>query len=555
MRWGTARPSGWICLLALVLQACATTGTLEGVEPEEELPAEEHGEDLRPAWETRNAETDEEARRAEAALALSGIRGVASHVEEAGVELVFRFWAQNGVLTLLSWKRGAGGAGPAGKVDSFVPGFEVHLPTYVRARTGEIVLTLHPERRGWGLRSFTTAEGSKPLEARTLPVRRTGVTADTLSQVQAVATQLARGWRVPEGGSASVLADVLLDDDRVLGATTVRYESRGGPPVREPSPGLGAQITQALLPFTHGIGPRTVRLSLEAEHRRTERHARWRVMEAGTLHPAPGAPPDLVAEHYALYERILREWREETQESFLQAGVTSTEFLATWFISGLALRGGLALFEAVAPRLAPILARGGSETVAWFRSFLARVRPSEREQFHRLWTKAQTRGLSAAEKEQLRKLMARFEKLLDTKLEEFAGRDLRRMAQNDFYGKFHTDLAKILLDERGAFYPVHHRIPLEYAHLFPRLNINAGENLWGVHKLVHKKINNVWTVFRRAKGKATAEDVRKVVAIVDRHFGRWFNQRHEAGRSASALARAEADALEEVKVLVDFILK
>ncbi|WP_375769630.1 hypothetical protein NR798_01740 [Archangium gephyra] len=555
MRWGTARPAGWICLLALLLQACATTGAMDGIEPEEDLPTEETGRDLNPPWEARNEETDEEARRAEATEALSGMRGVASHVEEADVELVFRFWAQNGVLSLLSWKRGAGGAHLAKKADSFAPGFEDHLPTYVRARIGELVLTLHRQRSTWSLRSLTTSENSKPLEARTLPMRRTGVTADTLAQAHAVATQVSRGLRVPDGGNATAWVEVRLDDDRVLDATTARYDSHGGPPVREPSPELVAQLTQGILPFTQGIGPRTLRLRLEAEHRRTEQHAHWRVMEAGTLRPAPEASPDLVAEHYALYERILREWREETQDAFVQAGVTSTEFLATWFISSLALRGGLALFEAVAPRLAPILARGGSEAVAWFRYFLARVRPAEREQFHLLWTKAQTRGLSVAEKEQFRKLMARFEKLLDARLDRDASNELRRMAQKDFYGKLHTNLAKLLIDDDGFLYPVHHRLPLEYAHLFHRLNINARENLWGVHKLVHEGINNIWTSFRRAKGKATEEDVRKVAAIVDRHFGRWVNQRYDVGRSASALAKAEADALEEVKLLVNLILK
>ncbi|KFA91610.1 hypothetical protein Q664_20705 [Archangium violaceum Cb vi76] len=538
-----------------MLQACATTGAMEGIEPEEDLPAEEVGRTLPPPWETRDTQADEDARRAETTAALSGMRGVASHVEEAGARLVFRFWAQNGVLTLLSWKRDAAGSGSVGKSAAFAPGLETHLPTYVDARTGEIALTLQRARHGWGLRALTTSESSKPLEARTLPVRRTGVTADTLAQAHAMATRLAKGLRVPDGGNATVLADVLLDDARVLGATIARYESHGGPPIREPSPELVAQLTQALLPFTLGLGPRTVRLSLEAEHRRAERHARWRVMEAVTLRPATEASPDLAAEHYALYERILREWREETRDAFLEAGVSSTEFLATWFISGLALRGGLALFEAVAPRLAPILARGGSEAVAWFRSFLARVRPAEREQFHRLWTKAQTQGLSVAEKEQLRKLMARFDKLLDSRLDRDASDSLRQMAHKDFYGKFHTDLARLLLDERGKPYPVHHRIPLEYAHLFQRLNINARENLWGVHSAVHKKINNIWTAFRQAKDKATAEDVRKVADIVDRHFGRWFNQRYEVGRSASPLTTAEADALHEVKALVGFLLK
>ncbi|WP_146209596.1 hypothetical protein [Vitiosangium sp. GDMCC 1.1324] len=429
------------------------------------------------------------------------------------------------------------------------------MPTYVGTRTGGVVFTLRRERQGWRLHSFSAVDDARPVEAKTLPVRRTEVAADILAQAQAVASQLASGLRVPEGGGASLVADVMLDDDQILGAATVRYESRGGSPSRLPSPGLVSQITQALLPFTAGVGPRTVRLTLEADHHRTERNARWRVMEAETLRPEPRAPPDLVAEHYALYERILREWREETKASVQEAGVVSAEFIATWFVGSLALRGGIVLFEAVAPRLAAILVRGGSETVAWFRSFLARVRPYEREEFQRLWMKAQSQGLSAAEKAQFSKLMARFEKLLDTKLDPDALNKLRRWAQDDFYQKFHPDMAKLLLDEGGRFYPVHHRIPLEHAHLFERLNINARENLWGVHIAVHKSVNKVWTLFRRAKGKATAEDVRKVAAIVDRHFGRWFNQRYEASRSASALAEAEAGAIEEVKVLVDLILK
>jgi hypothetical protein len=542
-------------LLGLLLQACATTGAVGDLEPEDELQLEEGGEELLPPWERRHQDEDREARRAEAVTALSGMRGVADSVQEAGAELVFRFWAQNGALTLLSWKRATQGTGVAGTLDSSLPGLENHLSTYVGTRTGEVAFTLRQERRGWSLRSFTTPEGSKPPEAKALPVRRMAVSADARVQANAVASELARALRVPEGGSASWVVDVTLDDDRVLGAMTVRYESRGGSPSQRGSPDLVTRITQALLPFTHGVGPRTVRLSLAAEHVRTERHARCLVMGAETLHPESPAPPDLVAEHYALYERILREWREETKASVQQAGVVSAEFLATWFISSLALRGGFALFEAVAPRLVSILARGGSETVAWFRSFLSRVRPYEREEFHRLWMKAQSGELSAAETAQLRSLMARFEKLLGTKLDREASNELRRVAHRDFYGKLRADLAKLLLDEEGHLYPVHHRIPLEYAHLFERLNINAGENLWGVHGLVHRKVNNVWTAFRPVGSKATAEDVRKVASVIDRHFGHWFNRPYDAGRSASALARAEADALEEVKALTDLILK
>jgi hypothetical protein len=539
-----------VCLLALLLQACATTGAVGDIESEEDLPLEESGDEPLPPWEWRHQDEDREARRAEAVSALSGMRGVAGSVQEVGAELVFRFWAQNGALTLLSWKRAARGPSLAENLDSSLLGLEDHhLSTYVGTRTGEVSFILRQERRGWSLRSFTTAEGSKPPQAKALPVRRMDVPSNTRAQANAVASELARVLRVPEGGNASWVVDVTLDDDKVLGATTVRYESRGGPPSQKASPELAAHITQALLPFTHGVGPRTVRLSLEAAHLRTERHARWLVMGAETLHPESRASPDLVAEHYALYERILREWREETKTSIQQAGAVSAEFLATWFISSLALRGGFALFEAVAPRMVSILARGGSETVAWFRSFLSRVRPYEREEFHRLWMKAQSGELSAAEMVQLRTLMARFEKLLGTKLDREASKLLRRQANADFYNKLRPDLAKRLVNEFGARYPVHHRIPLEHAHCFPEMDINGLANLKALHSTVHERINNIWTAFRPVSSKASARDVRQVSDIVDRHFQRWYDTPYDPA-SEAALKEAEQLALQEVQKLL-----
>jgi len=231
----------WVCTAMLLLQACATAGAVGGLEPEEDFPSEEGEVSPLPPWETRGQQEDEDARQAEAAVALAGMRGVASHVDEAGAELAFQFWVQHGALTLLSWKRGGGGSGRAVNHGSFAPGLEAHLPTYVGTRTGEVLFTLRQEQQGWRLHSFSTTDGPKPLEAKTLPVRRTGLTAETLAQAHSVASEMIRGLRIPEGGSASVLVDVRLDDDRVLGATIVRYESQGGPPVRESSPGLVAQ--------------------------------------------------------------------------------------------------------------------------------------------------------------------------------------------------------------------------------------------------------------------------------------------------------------------------
>jgi hypothetical protein len=52
------------------------------------------------------------------------MRGVASTVQEAGAELVFHFWVQDGALTLLSWKRAARGSGLVGNPDPSIPGLK-----------------------------------------------------------------------------------------------------------------------------------------------------------------------------------------------------------------------------------------------------------------------------------------------------------------------------------------------------------------------------------------------------------------------------------------------
>jgi hypothetical protein len=539
-----------VCPVAmlLLLQACATVGAGGGLgrQTEAEVP---------PPWATRSEQEDEEARKAEAAVAMASMRGVASTVEQIGAELVFRFWAQNGALTMLSWQRTSDGAGPAAVSNTFVPGLEANLLTYLGTHTGEVHLTLRRQQQGWRLHSYATASGPKPPEAKTLPVRRIGVTWETLTQTHAVASRLARGVHLPEGGSTLLLAEVHLDDDLILEATTVRHETQGGAPGQPPAPGVEAALTEALLPFTHGVGPRTVRLRLDASHPQGPASAHWRVVKVETLPPPPPADPTLIDEHYALYERILREWREETKAAVRLAGVTSAEFLATWFISGLVLRGGHLLLEALAPRLATILARGGAGAVEWFRSFLARVRTPDREKFYRLWEKAQTKGVSASERSQLKRLMHQFEESLEARLDDVAKGQLRNSAHTDFYTRHHPGLARLLVDASNNLYPIHHRTPLEYAHLFPRLNINTSANLTAVELAVHKKINRVWTSFRAAGKKASAADVEEVVAIVDKHFGRWYNQVYEPRRSTHMLDAAAQAAIQEVTNLLNVIAK
>ncbi|MFG0285955.1 MAG: hypothetical protein ACF8R7_16180 [Phycisphaerales bacterium JB039] len=67
---------------------------------------------------------------------------------------------------------------------------------------------------------------------------------------------------------------------------------------------------------------------------------------------------------------------------------------------------------------------------------------------------------------------------------------------------------------------VHHRIPLEWSHLFP-LNPNHITNLHGVPRAVHTQINNRWTAFRTVnRGRMpSAQEVLEHARLIDLDFG------------------------------------
>jgi hypothetical protein len=188
-------------------------------------------------------------------------------------------------------------------------------------------------------------------------------------------------------------------------------------------------------------------------------------------------------------------------------------------------------------------------------TLLSWKRTTRGENFQRLWMKAQTRGLSAAEKSQFQKLLRRFEQLLDTKLDDAAKAQLRSSAKADFYTRHHPELLKVLVDSKNITYPIHHRTPLEYAHRFPSLDINSAANLAAADKVVHGRINNVWTAFRPAGSRASPSDIEKMVEIVDRNFSRWYNKVYDPARSAQALDEAEKLAISEATELLRNILK
>lgn len=72
---------------------------------------------------------------------------------------------------------------------------------------------------------------------------------------------------------------------------------------------------------------------------------------------------------------------------------------------------------------------------------------------------------------------------------------------------------------------IHHRIPLEWAHLFPDVDPNRLANLIGVSGAIHEKINSRWAAFRSALGgrTPTASEVMQYVQRIEREFGQHYD--------------------------------
>jgi hypothetical protein len=89
---------------------------------------------------------------------------------------------------------------------------------------------------------------------------------------------------------------------------------------------------------------------------------------------------------------------------------------------------------------------------------------------------------------------------------------------------------------------------MEYAHLFPKLDITGKANLAGLHQSVHVSINRIWASVREVAGRMKAQDVERVMEIINRHYRRWFDKVYDP-KDAAALARAEQSALSEIAQL------
>ncbi|WP_211194511.1 hypothetical protein, partial [Pyxidicoccus fallax] len=257
---------------------------------------------------------------------------------------------------------------------------------------------------------------------------------------------------------------------------------------------------------------------------------------------------DAVAEYRALHEDILRRWREGVHEGFAWLAQRGVEELALWYVGGVLIKGAGFLAVRGGGIVLKALRRGKEAAAGWLRTMLTRLPGGEKRAFERLWAKVQLEGekaLSAGEREELRALMARIEQLATTPLTPHEKTELRKKAR-EFYKSQNRHLVSVM-DSHPEDWPVHHRRPLQYAHLFPVEDINAGSNLALVEVSIHHRINRLWDWFRQARPQATADDVLKAAGIIDGRFGPWYHRVTQVPPPAKTLEGAENAALEVLK--------
>ena len=467
-----------------------------------------------------------------------------------GARLAFTFWAERGALTLVAYEAsGRGGlAGRPVDEDSALDSLRTVLEAYARRHTGAVRLVLRRQESEWTVDYESGPHTRRPPEAKSLPVRWADTPAWGNASPAEALGRLLRAVEVPAGGSARVVAEARLEDGRVED-----WELRGFQ-VTHPGAGGGArgvsEAVRVLQPFMEGLGPRTVRVELVLVHRKDETRSGGWVMGAQVVDASPpvGLDDDAAAEYRALHEDILRRWREGVHEGFAWLARRGVEELALWYVGGvvakgtgfLAVRGGGVVLKAL---------RSGREAAAgWLRTMLSRLASGEKRAFERLWAKVQLEGeraLSRAEKEELRVLMARIEQLAKSPLGDGEKQGLRRAARES-YKKLRPDLERSM-DAYPDRYPIHHRRPLEYAHLFPAEDINAPGRLALVQDFVHARVSAVWTKFRGARRAAAPDEVETAARIIDSHFGSWYHRVDVPKGEKALVERAERAAIEALQ--------
>jgi hypothetical protein len=499
----------------------------------------------------REGRDAEAAREAEADRALARVVGLCRGVEEVGAVLAFTFWVEQGALTLVGYEERDGGSpGRPVEAEGLARVLRHVFTEYVGRRTGEVVLRLRREEARWAVDYDATHHEARPSEARTLPLRTRGASADTFLAFHETARERLRAVEVPTGGATRVEFAVRLEDGRLVGWELLEVRrTREGPggSALPLSSEVAGQLVQALLPFTEGLGARTVHVVLRAEHRLGEAEARGRVESARVGRPSQPLAPEL-SWYRSMHEAILLRWHEGVVEGSAWLAQRGVEEMALWVVGGIIAKG-LGLFATEGLEwVTRALGREPEVVAGWLSTALKRLSKEEQAAFEQLWRKLALEGeqaLSRGESKTLRGLFVRLEEAIQQPLGVGLKNSLRADART-YYAELHPQFAAIL-EKRGGELPIHHRRPLQYAHLFPDENINAGGNLAMAQKYIHEEINVLWGRFRKARPNPTADEVRRAAQVIDKHFEPWYHRVEDPPGLLKTAEQAGEAALRELR--------
>ncbi|PTL82916.1 hypothetical protein DAT35_12860 [Vitiosangium sp. GDMCC 1.1324] len=482
--------------------------------------------------------------------ALARVVGLGSEVREVGTVLAFTFWVEGGALTPMGYQEERKGSHVGRPVDAegLARVLRRVFTEYIGRRTGEVVLKLQREEARWAVDYDATHLSVRPSEARTFPVRAQGTPAATFLAFHEAAGRWTSAVRVPSGGAARVEFEVQLEDSRLAGwrLREVRLTNEGVGGSSQPLTGeVTGHLVQALLPFTEGLGARTVRVVLRAEHRLGEARARGRVESAWVERAVQPPGPSW---YLSMHEATLLRWREGVVEGSAWLAQRGVEELALWMAAGIIAKG-LGFFATEGLEwVTRALGREPEVAAGWLRTALKRLNGQERATFERLWQKLALEGeqaLSRSEREALRSLFIRLEQAIQQPLGDGLKNSLRQEARK-YYAELYPQFAKSL-DELRAELPIHHRRPLQYAHLFPAEDINAAENLAMLRRPIHGEINFLWEKFRKARPNPTADEVRRAAELIDRQFEPWYHRVDNPPGLLRTAEQARDTALRELR--------
>jgi len=502
--------------------------------------------------------------QSECERALAETWRVLDRVRNSGAEVEFGWWVQQGALTMTSWRRTVEGGGVAAGADAsaFFRSAST-FRTFIGDRIGALRVVYRREDGGWRLvrQGFDSGVRWTPPEVKSFPEDVRQIRAGPFATLEQWARQK---WipllQAPVGEHASFDVVVDFDDERLLASTPVRYRPEGRGARVEIPPSFETELAGALVPFTQGLGRRSVRMTLELVSEPGSTTRRWRVREVATVRQIQGEQDEAfthVVEYRLLHEEIVRRWREQVQDTAKMAAAFSAEQIAIWVVGGWVARGVGAGLELAAGPVLRVLGRGGIEASEWLYCLLRRIPKVERDAFGGLWAKLDAEGLSAlskAESAELRGVLAKLDVLARTPLSTAEKGTMRDIARRRFWSYLSESQpavrSRLVADPQGV-YEVHHKFPLEYAHLVAEEDVNAVKNLVALKSPVHDSIGEIWSALRSGRVKPELADVQQVVAIVNRHYARWYNAVFDIAREKTELQTSQNAALLEVQAMLE----